>query len=686
MRSQFRYSPPLDGIRAIAIFGVFIFHVYPAALRGGFTGVDVFFVLSGFLIASIILHDIREGDFSLREFYFRRIQRLLPNSVVTVLAALLLWRLFLPPSFSRLVGRHALWTLANLSNFFIWKNFGGYWGDAAGRAPLLHTWSLAVEEQFYMLFPTSMVLLARFQRNRVTHWLLAAAALSLGLCVYVTPHHTEAAFYLLPTRVWELLLGAVLASYRTPLRDDAPPLRQNLLLQESAGWVGFLLILAGFIAIDDSRGFPGAVALIPTVGTLLVLISVTAETRVSRLLSRPLLVGTGKLSYSLYLWHWPLITLGKTLAELREMPAVAGAAASAVASVLLAWASYVSVEQPLRRRGPGRGWRLAGIAAGFCLVALTAGWFAARNPKMDTTRYFDQTEFYFTLYSAGKTEPMKQVIGALRFQDVRFPDMDSRVDDTWRSGGIIHPYGKGTPTVVVLGSSHALMYARLIDSICERARLSVAFLCVDGTPVFFSGTVNPSFPDTREAREFDDSRRKWLRTWRPQAVFVIDRWDARVENAGFDGEFRSFLREVSPLTNRVLFVAQVPVLAMRGSGGDELAGANLRELMSWRMGDSGLLPRLFPDGGETARRRAVAAAEAATAAVSNLRVLRPDLAFHQSDGSVLWAAGRTAYYCDDNHLSDAGAEILRGMFQGAIQEATSGVPVSRPLMAGGQSK
>lgn len=163
--TKLQYSPPLDGIRATAILAVLVFHTFPGLLRGGFTGVDVFFVLSGFLIASIILNDIRDGSFSLREFYIRRIQRLLPNSAVTVLAVLVLWSVLLPPSVSKQVGRHSLWTLTNLSNFFIWRNFGGYWGDSARFSPLLHTWSLAVEEQFYLVFPTSIALLARFQRD-----------------------------------------------------------------------------------------------------------------------------------------------------------------------------------------------------------------------------------------------------------------------------------------------------------------------------------------------------------------------------------------------------------------------------------------------------------------------------------------------------------------------------------------
>ncbi len=307
------YSAPLDGIRAIAILAVLIFHISPVVLKGGFAGVDVFFVLSGFLITSILLHDIRDGSFSMREFYLRRVQRLLPNVVVTVFAVVLLWTLLMPPSQAIQAGRHGLWTILNLSNIYIWRNLGGYWGDAAEWAPLLHTWSLAVEEQFYLFFPGFLLLLARVQRTRVLAWLVAATVLSLGLWLYGSRIHPVATFYLLPTRVWELLLGAALAAHRTPLRtDDSYPRTLGPKALEAMGWCGLGMILVGFLLIDEANEFLGLVTLVPVVGTAFVLVSVAdGKTRLARLLSVPFMVVTGKLSYSLYLWHWPLITLGK---------------------------------------------------------------------------------------------------------------------------------------------------------------------------------------------------------------------------------------------------------------------------------------------------------------------------------------------------------------------------------------
>lgn len=661
------YSAPLDGIRAVAILAVLIFHISPAALKGGFTGVDVFFVLSGFLITSIVLHDIRDGSFSMREFYLRRVQRLLPNIVVTVLAVLLLWTLFMPPSTAVQAGRHGLWTIFNLSNFYIWRNLGGYWGDAAEWAPLMHTWSLGVEEQFYLFLPGSLLLLARVQRNRVLAWLVAATVVSLGLWLYGSKTHPVATFYLLPTRVWELLIGAALAAHRTPLCNDAsyrPPLGPKIL--EAMGWIGLGMILVGFFVIDEANGFPGLVALAPAVGTAFLLVSIAdGKTRMARLLSAPVMVVTGKLSYSLYLWHWPLITLGKIQADLHGVPQLAGAAAGGLVGILLACAAYVGVEKPLRQRGPGRPRRFATIAVGFCIAALGSVLVVSQHAVPDPDHHFDTPSFHGLLYSAGRGGDPDRITRASRYSDVYFPPLPPRADDAWRTGGIIHLYGGGSPKVVVMGDSHALMYSRLIDDICREMGVSVAFLGVDQTPVFFTAAVNEIFPSHREAHEFDETRRKWLREWHPEAVLIIDRWDSLAGTSNsFDEKLRSFLSEVSPLASRILFVAQVPV----AKWGEEF---NLRELMIWRMRTERDLPRLDPDRNERVRKQAVAVAEAATADFHNLRVLRADLPFYREDGSIRWASGRSFFYADDDHLTDAGAEVVRRLFRSAIAEAHS---------------
>jgi hypothetical protein len=207
------------------------------------------------------------------------------------------------------------------------------------------------------------------------------------------------------------------------------------------------------------------------------------------------------------------------------------------------------------------------------------------------------------------------------------------------------------------------MYAGLIDDLCREAGLSVAFLAVDATPPFFDATVNADFPTSAEARGFDAARRRWLREWRPEALFVIDRWDRYAGTPeAFAPKLRSFLEEVSPLAGRVVIVTQVPV----GGWGKQV---NLRELVLRRMGRGDELPRLEPDQNEPFRKQVVATLESASADFRNLRVLRADPPFHRPDGSVRYAEGRTFFYADDDHLTEAGSGLLRGLVQRAIDEA-----------------
>ena len=664
--NSMRYIPALDGIRAVAIIAVLIFHICPAALQGGFTGVDVFFVLSGFLITSIILPDIQAREFSLREFYVRRIQRLLPNLVVTVFVTVLLWHFLLPPSAATQVARHALWTLFSLSNVFIWKNLGGYWGDAAEWSPLTHTWSLAVEEQFYLIFPSLLLVLARFRRVPIRHWLLMGTLASFVLCTLGTRSHPVPTFYLLPTRVWELLLGAFLAALQ---QYRARPETSWKWVSERtggwAGWTGLAMIVGGFFLIPQDEGFPGLVSLVPTLGTALLLIAaVDDRTRMARVLSNPFMVETGKLSYSLYLWHWPLIILGKYEADLHGYPQLAGTTAGGIAGILAGVVAYRLVESPLRVRGPGRAGRLGIIAAGFAAVTLVGGTLARSGPRSaDPSHRFDPPAFSGVLYHVGAPSDPNAPL-ATRFYDVQLPKVPQRPRDSWRTGGLIHRYGSNQPQVVVLGSSHAVMYSPLVDDLCRELHLSVAFLGVNGgTPAFFEATPNASFSSAAEAAEFDATRRRLIREWKPEMILIIDKWDSWVAPPhDFGAKLRAFLSEVGPFTGRVLFVSQVPVTPV----GEQI---NLREFVNWRMGASDSLPVMKPDSKEPLRVKSAEIAEAVQSEFPGLRVLRPDRAFYQPDGSIRYASGRTFYYADDDHLTDAGVETVRELFRAAITEA-----------------
>lgn len=659
------YLKPLDGIRALAIIAVLIFHVSASALPGGFVGVDVFFVLSGYLITSILLHDLRGGRFKIGEFYLRRIQRLLPNVVVLVATVIMLWVLLMPPTSTAPTARHGLWALCSLSNIYIWKYLGGYWGDGAEMAPLTHTWSLGIEEQFYLLFPLLLLILAIFQRRRIFAWLLMLMLGSFTLCLLGSYSKPETAFYLLPHRAWELLCGACYASTRVSFHEATPrsfslpePLRGLM------GWLGLGLILSSFWLAGQSFRFPGWIALMPTLGPVLLIVSIAeGQSAMSRFLSAPLMVGVGKVSYSLYLWHWPLILLGKAMAVRSGLSELTGAVIGGVIGILFGLVAYRWIEQPLRNRGPGRGRRLVVIASGFASVILLCSLLANPRRRTDPEHRFDPIAFEGNLYNAGRPTDPALFTATVRYQDVSFPSLSDRPQDAWRTGGIQKLHGGGKPSVVVFGSSHALMYSALIDSLCRELKLSVAFFGADaGTPVFFETPLNPNFSSIGEAHEFDEARKRWLREWRPAVVIAIDKWDDWVSKpGGFDNRLRSFLQEVTPLCQRVLFVTQVPMLA----GGDEV---NFREWATSRMGKGKQLPKLGTGIAEQERRTSTQIAESLRAEFPSLRVVRTDELFLRKDGSVRYASGRKFFYADDDHLSDKGIEETRELFHQGLSE------------------
>ncbi|SHE53079.1 Peptidoglycan/LPS O-acetylase OafA/YrhL, contains acyltransferase and SGNH-hydrolase domains [Microbulbifer donghaiensis] len=294
------YRSDIDGLRALAVIPVILFHAGLPAFSGGFVGVDVFFVVSGYLITSILLAEHKAGTFSSIRFYNRRVRRLLPALFgVMIITTIVGYFLLLPTelkSFAKSLGA----TFAFSSNFIFWME-SGYFDAAAETKPLLHTWSLAVEEQFYLLYPLLFVFLPKISTEKLRNILLTLILLSFLLSVYQSNHAPSAAYYLLGSRAWELLIGAVLAC---GVRVKLPHGPVNDLL----GIAGLAGIIGAALFYDDSTRFPGTAALLPVLGSAMVInAGLNGPSIATRILTHRGLVTIGKTSYSLYLWHWPLI-------------------------------------------------------------------------------------------------------------------------------------------------------------------------------------------------------------------------------------------------------------------------------------------------------------------------------------------------------------------------------------------
>ncbi len=337
------YRPDIDGLRAVAVLAVILYHVGIAWMPGGFVGVDVFFVISGYVITKGLLREAAGGGIGLADFYARRIRRILPALVATLaLTSLAAYWILLPPQLEDYAGS-AVASALSVANLYFWRA-SGYFDAAAHYRPLLHTWSLSVEEQFYLVLPVSLLLALRLRLRPLWLPFGLVALLSLGLSLYAGRSAPTANFYLLPTRAWELLLGTLLAMAPQGAARPLPPL-----LRQAAGLAGLAGILAPSFLYSEATPFPGAGALPPCLGAaLLIHLGATQEPRnaATRLLAAPPLVAIGLISYSAYLVHWPLIVLGR-IALMRdfttpETVAVIGA------TLVLATLSYRFVEQPFR--------------------------------------------------------------------------------------------------------------------------------------------------------------------------------------------------------------------------------------------------------------------------------------------------------------------------------------------------
>ncbi|MFC4671026.1 acyltransferase family protein [Seohaeicola nanhaiensis] len=364
--SAVTYRPEIDGLRSLAVVPVILFHAGFQAFGGGFVGVDVFFVISGFLITSILVRDIAAGRYTLIGFYERRARRILPALfLVSLLCLPVAGILFVPRDFVDF-GQSLIAVATFLSNFLFWQE-AEYFGANAELKPLLHTWSLAVEEQYYILFPLLLAGLWHWGRARVAAVLVLLSVLSLALAQWGVHAAPSATFYLLPGRAWELLLGALCALVpAAPLVQDgraAQALRQGLSL------AGLGLLIGSVLLMDKTTPLPGFNALFPTVGTALILLCARPGTLVHHLLAQPLLVGIGLISYSAYLWHFPLFAFARYQSLSAPSPWLM--AALSLLCLPLAWLSWRFVETPFRdRRFLGR-WPLLGTS-GAWLAALAA--------------------------------------------------------------------------------------------------------------------------------------------------------------------------------------------------------------------------------------------------------------------------------------------------------------------------
>jgi peptidoglycan/LPS O-acetylase OafA/YrhL len=510
------YRGDIDGIRALAVLSVVLYH-FGLPLRGGFTGVDVFFVISGFLIGGILWRELEDtGSIRLGNFFLRRIRRLAPAYFVMLAATGTVASLLLLPFEYREFGKAAIASTVYASNILFFRQ-SGYFDPGSEQNPLLHTWSLAVEEQFYLFLPIFLILLVRWRPDRIAVPLIGLVtvwALSLAACIWFTPTIPVASFYLFPFRAWELLTGVLLAVAFYVFGWQGKGHR-------ALAWLGLGLLLLSFLAVPAGPLFPGVLAILPVAGTALLLSSGAGAGTVNRLLTHRVARFFGLISYSLYLWHWPVISL---MTYLRGDMGLFERLMWMVLSVGLAALSWRYVEQPIRRARRLPGWALLGGAALASVAALGAGATVyLKDGMMD--RFGPEAQVHIKATADFNQDWSRCYVAEKLPLD----------------GIEVCPIGPdGDPRVLVWGDSHVRAFKEGIDRAAHEAGVPGLILWHAGCPPLFDvrkveSAATPA-ENTRCTQENLQIKQSFGRLRSIETVLLVGRWSyyAAGEGVGLD--------------------------------------------------------------------------------------------------------------------------------------------------------
>lgn len=416
------YRPDIDGLRAIAVLSVMGFHFFPASIGGGFVGVDIFFVISGYLISKIIFSSLREGGFSFVEFYRHRINRIFPALVVVLAATMGSGWLMLTAGDFKLLGKHIAAGAAFISNFILWNEIG-YFDSGIEKKPLLHLWSLATEEQFYAIWPAFLFVAYRLRWN-FGYFTFVICGLSFFYNVVSVDSESDFSFYSPITRFWELMLGSVL-SYLDGERKQATHIYGDIL-----SVIGIVLLGISFILIDKEKSFPGWWAILPTIGTFFLISAGQSAWINSRFLSNSILTFIGKISYPLYLWHWPLLSFSYIVGQ--GSPGFGSRILIIIASFILSWITFRYVEYPIRW-GSNSPTKAVGIS-GVLIVIGMAG---------------------MAVYTISSPAPNEIEDGSLPWADIRKSYL-SECPFSFKNYHDCYLFSKESPAqVLLIGDSHA---------------------------------------------------------------------------------------------------------------------------------------------------------------------------------------------------------------------------------------
>lgn len=534
------YQPQIDGLRALAVIGVILFHMKYQWISGGFVGVDVFFVISGYLITSLILKEHENGLFKISKFMARRIKRILPALLTMLIVVSIASYFLLFVDDINSFGEQSLSAIFSCSNIFFWKTVGSYWGTAANNLSLLHIWSLSLEEQFYFVYPFILIFILSFKRKYVFFSILTIALCSFFLYICGP---SLATFYLLPMRAWEIASGCLAAII---LWNRQVVYTYKIL--QALSIICLIFIIIFFFRSTEGAKFCVIATVICTV--FLVIFSKYPNLIVNTILSSSIFVNIGKLSYSLYLWHWPVVVIAEKLKMMHNfnISKLFIIIIIAIASVF----SYYLIEKPIRKSNKG----LKIILIGF-IACLIISFLLYKSNKYDGTIY-NKTCWCGDMYN---NNPRMDTSIWHKMKGISVPQRDVAYNNAFENSGIIKYYGGEKPEIVVLGDSHALMWSCVIDSISKDLGLTVCFYAADGTSPFIELPIKKNscswkYMSSEEKFVFEKRKIENLNMWKPRIVIIVTRWTWLLE----EKVTADLLEFIGKLGSKIIFIEEPPTL------------------------------------------------------------------------------------------------------------------------------
>lgn len=497
------YRREIDGLRALAVLPVIFFHAGFQSFSGGFVGVDIFFVISGYLITSIILTEKSSGRFTLINFYERRARRILPALFVVMLACLpFAWLWLLPGNLNDF--SKSLIFVSIFSSNFLFFNQSGYFDTAVELKPLLHTWSLAVEEQYYLLFPIFISILWSKFWGRASGIILFIALISLIFSHWSAYNYPVANFFLLPTRIWELFIGALVALY---LFNHDQNIHTDRKINSTLGLAGLILILFSIFTFDDRTPFPGFYALIPTIGTALIILFANEKELVGKWLGNKLFVGLGLISYSAYLWHQPLFAFARIRSF--DAPTTGLLLALSLLAIFLAFLSWKYVEKPFRDKAKFSQKHI------FIYSLIGSVFFVGLGIIGNVNKGFDQR---FSIPPAIADEfTLKNQNVANCFKN--YKEDGSTIDFCFLGD----PEGKNSE-IAVFGDSHAIALLPAFDHIGKKIGKSIVHIGLGGCPSLLDVWALKGKFAIGVCKNLAERQIAYVRDNQIKKVFLASRW------------------------------------------------------------------------------------------------------------------------------------------------------------------